>query len=229
MKDTVHVRLGHGVYSLAEVSRLTGLDVRRVRHWFATTSNGVPRRPVFEADFPEIEDDLAVSFHDLIDVYVAGLFRQRGVSLHVVRKAYEVLKHDLQTDHPFCHEALYTDGTRIFIGLVNPVEDEAFTEVVTRQHYIPTLIKEYLSKIDYCAASQLAARWNIRTGVVIDPAVNFGKPVVENTNVSTWVLANSYFANGQDARLVAGLFGVEERDVLIAVTFSKEYELVKAA
>lgn len=55
--------------------------------------------------------------------------------------------------------------------------------------------------------------------MVIDPAIRFGKPIVKGTGMSTSVLRNSYYANGEDAGFVAGWFGVEERHVMAAVDF----------
>ena len=83
--------LGRGVYSFAEAARLTGLPHVRVLEWFR-------RKPVFNGDFSSVKGDFAISFYDLIDLYVAGQLREHGVSLQTVRKVYTKLQKALETD-----------------------------------------------------------------------------------------------------------------------------------
>lgn len=224
-----HTRLGNGVYSLAEVARYTKLRPNRVRSWFLGESASSGRPSLFDADYSRVDSALALSFHDLIDALVAGQLRERGVSLALIRRAYERLQDDFATEHPFCHRELYTHGRRIFVSVANETGEEAFSDAVSRQNEIAEVMKPYLDRIDYSDATKLAARWRIAEGVVIDPAINFGKPVIVDTNISAWVLANGYRANDGDAALVATLYGVSESDVRNAAAFSEAYELPNAA
>src|ERR1700737_1114204 len=96
------VLLGHGIYTFKEAARLTGLYHSRVREWFRGRTSESGRNPVFVGDYEPVEGDFAISFYDLIDVYVAGQLRDHGVSLQTVRKVYSWMKDDLDTDHPFC-------------------------------------------------------------------------------------------------------------------------------
>ena len=71
----------------------------------------------------------------------------------------------------------------------------------------------------YGKVSRLAEAWNISDGVVINPAVNYGKPVVSNTGLSTFIVSRQYAANNKDTEFVARLFNVSTADVLHAVEF----------
>ena len=82
-------------------------------------------------------------------------------------------------------------------------------------------LKYLLEHIDYQTDTRLACRWRIHEGVVIDPAVSYGRPVVQNTGVHTRVLAHQFIANGEDAGIVADLYGVSETDVKRAVAFEE--------
>ena len=72
--------LGQGVYSLPDAAKLTRLKPQRVREWF-TGSRGARRlESVFQSDYPSLAGDRAISFHDLIELFIAGQLRDHGVS-----------------------------------------------------------------------------------------------------------------------------------------------------
>jgi uncharacterized protein (DUF433 family) len=91
-------------------------------------------------------------------------------------------------------------------------------DVISKQHFFTQMC---LGQIKYNKDSKLAEAWHIREGVLIDPKVAFGHPVIERTGVTTFVLANQYAANQENAALVADLYGVGESDVLNAVRFEE--------
>jgi uncharacterized protein (DUF433 family) len=221
--------LGQGVYTMAEVSRLTGLHPGRVRSWFKKRADGSGHGPVFESDYQPAAGDYAVSFLDLIDVLVAGTFRDRfSVPMRIVRRAHNLLQVRLGTRHPFCHNDLYTDGRNIFLCAANQLNEEILTEVVSRQQFF-LHIREKLHHIDYNEMTRLAHRWRIAEGVVVDPSVCMGKPTIAKTGIATYVVANQYHANRQDAGLIADLYGISETDVANAVAFEDWYRHRDAA
>ena len=214
--------LGQGFYKLAEVSRLTKMNPSRVRSWFKQRPDGLGRGPIFESDYDAVRGDYAVSFFDLIDVLVAGQFRDYSVSMRTVRRAYNVLKKELVTKHPFCHSRLYTDGREIFHLAANELGEDKLSEVVSHQQFF-LYIMEKLKHMDYSEVTKLAQRWRIAQGVVIDPLVSMGKPTIENTGVATYVIANQYNANDRNSALVADLYEIAETDVANAVRFENWY------
>jgi len=215
--------LGQGVYRLAEVSRFTGLHPSRVKTWFKLRSDGLGLAPIFAADYPPVNGDLAVSFYDLIDVLVAGEFRDRyNVPMRVVRRAHSLLQTQLRTKHPFCHSDLYTDGKRIFLCVANELDEEILSDAVSRQQFF-LHIKEKLAHVDYDEMTKLACRWRITSGIVINPSISMGKPTIENTGITTYVVANQYLANAKNKALVADLYGISEKDVVNALDFEERY------
>jgi uncharacterized protein (DUF433 family) len=210
--------LGNGVYTLTEAARLTGLRPQRVREWFrGRTATAAP--PVFPGDYRPVAGHLAISFHDLVEVFTAGQLRDKGVSLQFIRRVHAQLKGRWDTDHPFCRVEIRTDGKRIFSCWLDEDGRGDVVDVRTGQKVFDTVLLPFLKKLDYDEATRLARRWAIAPLVVLDPAVGFGKPVVEEFGVSTRVLAAAYQANGRDAAAVAAMFGVDEPHVRAAVTF----------
>ena len=78
--------LGHGIYNLPEAARLTRLRTSRVREWFTGRSLDQERKPVFKSDYDSVSGDRAISFLDLVELFIAGQLREQGVSLQSLRK-----------------------------------------------------------------------------------------------------------------------------------------------
>ena len=117
--------LGNGIYTFKDAARLTGLRHGRVREWFR-------RKPIFQGDYRPIDGDFAISFYDLVDVFVAGQLREHGVTMQTVRKVYCRMAEDLAATHPFCRKELMTDGKAVFFRNAGSDEPQ-FIEVLTRQ------------------------------------------------------------------------------------------------
>jgi uncharacterized protein (DUF433 family) len=219
--STMTVMLGHGVYTCYEAAKLTGLKQSRVREWFRSRPSASARKPVFLGDYEPVNGDYALSFHDLIDLFVAGQLREHGVSLQLLRKVYKRMQNDLKTNHPFCRKELLSDGKVVFMRQLDSEGQEELTEVLTRQRVFPQILSPFLHKIDYDKATLLAKRWKISRLVVLDPAICFGKPVVEPAGIPTAILAAAYFANGKDAEAVGDWYNVAPDYVLAAVEFER--------
>jgi uncharacterized protein (DUF433 family) len=211
--------LGRGVYTVPQAAKLVGLSPNRVREWFRGRRSEPGRKPVFLSDYGPVDNFFAISFFDLIDVFVAGQLREHGVSLPTLRRVYSRLEHDLKTRHPFCRQELLTDGEQVFVRSLDRVGDEEIYEVLTKQKVFPKLILPFLRQIDYDRLTIMAARWRITDDVVVDPAICFGTPVVSEAGIPTYVLNAEYRANGKDAEVVAGWYGVRPAAVLAAVRF----------
>ncbi len=206
--------LGRGVYTLSDVARYAGLPAATLRSWFKSRSDEKGQGPIFRSDYAPVDDDYAVSFLNLIEVYVARFFRQEGVKPPIIRRAREILINELSTLYPFAHAELRTDGCRV----IHKTGEAQLVDVISKQHFFAQM---RLGQIKYNKTSKLAESWEIGEGVIINPKVAFGHPVVEQTGITTFVLANQYAANGGDAALVADLYGVGESDVHNAVRFEE--------
>jgi uncharacterized protein (DUF433 family) len=213
--------LGHGVYSISEAIRLTRLKPQRVREWFSERASGQTRRPSFRSDYQAVGGDRALSFHDLVEFFIAGQLRDRGVSLQTLRQVQEALQVHLRTRHPFCRREVLTQGGQVLtFGLDKPGEEEMI-EVLSRQRVFPDILLPFLQKIDYDEVTEMARRWCIADLVVIDPAICLGKPIIAGVGITTAVLAASYQANNQNAELVADWFRVHSKHVIAAVEFER--------
>jgi uncharacterized protein (DUF433 family) len=215
--------LGHGVYGLSEAARLTRLPVFKVREWFTGRSTHHGLQPVFSSDYESVGVDRAISFLDLIELFIAGRLREQGVSLQSLRKVRAQLQKDLKTPHPFCRREVLSDGKKVFFLGLDPDGQKEMIEVLTRQRVFADILLPFLKRIDYDAITQLASKWSIADRIVIDPTLCLGKPIVEEICIRTTILASAYEANGHDSEHVADWYGVLPAHVLAAVEF--EYRL----
>ena len=204
---------------MPEAARLTGLGPQRVREWFHGRSKEHALKPVFQSDYQSVGGDRAISFHDLIELFVAGQLRDRGVSLQSLRKVYKRLQEDLGTRHPFCRREVLTNHGKVFTLGLDKQGRREMIEVLTRQRVFPDILLPFLKRIDYDEATELAKRWCIANLVVIDPSICLGKPIIEGVGITTAILAASYEANDQDAELVADWYKVHAKHVIAAVEF----------
>lgn len=211
--------LGKGVYDLAEAAKLTGLRRATVKEWFQGRGARPGAEPVFRSDYDAINGDLAISFLDLVELFVAGQLREHGVSLQCIRRIHSDLRAQWKTKHPFSRREIASDGKRLLACELDEQERGEIYDVQTRRNVFETVILPFLEKISYEEATGLARKWSIAPHVVIDPAIGFGKPTIEAAGITTRVLAAAYRANDRDAALVARWYDVEEKHVLAAVDF----------
>lgn len=211
--------LGRGVYSIPEAATLTHLRPQRVREWFA--GQGGPRGGVFRSDYQAVQGDRAISFLDLVELFVAGQLRDHGVSLQALRKVYKTLERDFGTRHPFCRREVLTDGKKVLVLGLDERGAEEMVEVLSRQKVFVEILLPFLKRIDYDSATHLAKKWFVTDHVVLDPSICLGKPVVEKAGIATAILAASFQANGADAGVVADWYRVQQSHVLAAVEFER--------
>ena len=212
--------IGRGAYSYGDASALTTLKESRVREWFAertTTKAG----SIFRSDYSNQTKQQLISFLDLVDVYIAGQLRNEGISLQTLRKVYRSLQHDLGVEHPFGRHELLTDGRDVFLcGLDSTGRDEVL-EVLTKQKAFPAIIRPFLKSLEFDKASRLATKWNIAKGIVVDPKICFGKPIIEAKAIPTYLVAKAVKANKNNVAAVAHWYGLTQAQVSSAINFER--------
>jgi uncharacterized protein (DUF433 family) len=209
--------IGHGVYTYSDAAKLTKLKESRIREWFRI--RGERPNPVFRSHYEAAEGERAISFLDLIDVFVAGKLREDDISLRTVRKVYKNLSERLGTDHPFSRKELLTDGKTVFTRSLSAKGQEEFHEALTGQGVFSVVIQPILRHIDYDDISKMALRWHIEKNIVLDPGICFGQPIVKDLAIPTRILFDAYSANENDERKVAAWYDIKPSQVIAAVKF----------
>jgi uncharacterized protein (DUF433 family) len=135
---------------------------------------------------------------------------------------YQRLQRELGQKHPFAHDRLASDGPDLLLGAADEADRSALAEVLSRGRVFPDVVAPFLKQLDYDPETHLARAWRVADGVVINPAIALGRPIVAGAYVKTEVLAAAYHANGRDADHVARWYNVTPADVLTAVRFESD-------
>jgi uncharacterized protein (DUF433 family) len=147
-----------------------------------------------------------------------------------IRRAYRVIGEKLgDPAHPFGREELYTDSAgTLFVYAATVTGDKSLHEIVGGQKAFPQILLRYLKKIDYDPTTHFARRINLGHNVVMDAKRRYGKPIVASAGMPTRLLKEAYFANKQDAGVVAEWYNVTTTDVMDAVDFENGFSGIAA-
>lgn len=211
--------LGKGIYSLTEAARLTGIASQTIRTWFVGRTDR--QKPILEADYRPYKGDIAISFQDMIDAFFLSHFRVAGVTLQRLRLINDNFQNRFGTKHGFCHERLRTDGATVFLEEADKVGGQKLVDLFNNQMVIPKVILPFLKSLEFDSKTHLANLWKIYDGVVVNPAVNFGKPIIKDSGISTSVLHDAFKGNQGNVEFVAACFNVRPDEVAAAVSFER--------
>jgi len=218
--------IGIGVYTVPEVSRLTGVGDQSIRRWVQgyrfRRDQALRAMPaVWHADLGLVDGTIALSFLDMMEVRFIQAFRQHHVSWAAIREAARLACEMFNENHPFTLGRFRTDGKRIF----QQIEEQGAVRLfdMNRQSWVfheivsPSLYQGIEFSVDQ------VVRWfpmHPRRTVVVDPERSFGRPIVSRESVPTDVLAAAARAEGS-IECAARWFDVSPASVRAAVAFEK--------
>lgn len=224
--------VGTGMYTLQQAARLTGADRRSVRRWmlgYDRNEGGESRfsPPLWKTQLADA--DLAepvIGFHDLLELRMVNAFVKYGVSLPMIRATVDAAREQFGTDYPLTAKRFRTDGKRVFIEAVAKTGEEKMLDLLKRQFVFSEIINPSLyAGIEYDGNS--AQRWyplgSSRSGVVLDPARQFGSPIVIEASVPTDTLYAAFLAENRDSKAVGRIFDIPSRAVEAAVRFEQTF------
>lgn len=178
--------LGDGVYSLRAARRILmrsdrDMSTRRLRAWARLGLTYGTHATEF--------GPAVLSFADLISLEVVVRLRRAGLTSQDVRLLERrLLERFPHWTHPLAHGIFYTDGDNVWADMT-AMEGAGSSEVIEvigkrRDHYVmrPT-VQPYVREVSFAEDDRRALRWELTEWVEIDPAVQFGAPVVKGTRV----------------------------------------------
>ena len=223
--------LNAGLYTVPEAARLTRISVGKVRRWlkgydFRSGTSVRHSDAVWQGEIKPIENKLALSFRDLLELRFVDAFIRAGVSWKTMRRAHVRAQNELRTTHPFCSNRISTDGKNILLKQAEEDSDQALLNLVTEQREFSRIVQDFLKELEFSGND--IVWWPLGKGkqVVIDPRRNFGQPTVAKSGVPAITLARSVKANSS-VNVVARWYEVQRDEVRDAVEF--EDSLAKAA
>jgi uncharacterized protein (DUF433 family) len=215
--------IGVGLYSIGEVARFTGVPATTVNRWvrgYARRRHGQRTEypPLMPSSLQSIDDKIALSFRDLMEIRFVAKLRALGVSWSEIDRTVATAREILKTHYPFGSLVFKSDGARVFAELEKGgrlLRDGQFAFGVV---FAPSLFAE----LEYEAGQ--VVRWRPSSGsnvVVLDPRRSFGKPLLDAFDVQTRVVAAAVEAEGSAAR-VADWYEIPLQAVRTAVTYERQ-------
>jgi uncharacterized protein (DUF433 family) len=177
------------MYTAAEVARWAQTSPKTARRWragyqFDSTSGKRWSPPVTAAR----GDEPYLSFEDLVEVAAVAAVRREGVSLQRLRAALDYATFELEIPRPLLSERFKTDGRDLFA--------QGGTNFNRFGQMVWPFVEAVLKDVDY-GTDLLAIRWwpaGRDTEVLVDPQVNFGRPIIRSLGVRTETLVDRFVA-----------------------------------
>lgn len=214
-----------------EAARLTRVSVGKVRRWlkgynFKVGASVHHSDAVWKGELKPIENKLALSFRDLLELRFVDAFIRAGVSWRTMRSAHAKAQQQLETTHPFCSNRIFTDGRSILLRQGEEDSDEVLINLANHQAEFARIVEPFRKELEFSGTDIVWWPLGRERQIVLDPKRNFGQPTVARSGVPSQVLARSAKANGS-SDIVAKWFEVQPEEVGDAIDF--EQSLAKAA
>lgn len=191
-----------GIYTPTEAAALLHERPETVRRWaygYRRTRMGgrTSHPPLIHTELPTLEGQDALTFVELIELLYIRAFERAGVSWKLIKDAAGVAARMFSTRHPFALRQVYVDPRSVYGSVREQDGSESLVELVGHgQHAMPQLVKPFLEQIDF-GANDVAQRWwplGRDGGVVVDPLIGFGLPVVAAIGMRVHALTSAYDA-----------------------------------
>lgn len=219
-----------GLYTVGDAARLLRVSPQKVRGWISGYP-GTMAAPILNNDIGWLDDSLAFSFANLMEIRFIQHFAALKVKVVSIRRMAEEAALILKHPHPFATKTVFqTDGKKIFAEIAEETGDKKLYDLRAKNWAMLKMIEQSLhSEVTYDPSGD-AAIWLPRReipNVVIQPHVAFGQPSIKDEGIPTRVLYESVQAEKDDFESVAKWFGIPAECVRDAVKF--EINLAMAA
>lgn len=229
IENTHDLLLGKGLYTLNEAATLIGGQPRSIRRWmqgydYKRDGETHHSSPLWLPDIPKVDEQVELSFRDLIELRFVHAFTQAGIGLKAIRNCLDYARECIQSDRPFSSGKFRTDGKTIFLESLESSHDPRVLDLRKKQYVFKSIVERTFRDLDL--EDDLVVRWRPFQGkatIVIDPHRSFGQPIAAASGVPTIALAEAVEAEGSPAR-VALLYEVDPLVVKDAVRYEKELQ-----
>jgi len=223
--------LNTGLYTVPEAAHLTRIPAAKIRRWIRGYSfrKGESVRhsdAVWQTEIKPLDDKVALSFRDLLELRFVDAFIKAGVSWSTMRRAHVNAQEELRTTHPFCSQRIATDGKNILLQQAKEDSDAALLNLVTDQREFSRIVHDFLKELEFAGDEIVWWPLGKNRQIIVDPRRNFGQPTVAKSGVPAQILARSVRANSSE-ELVARWYEVQPEEIRDAIEF--EESLAKAA
>ena len=225
------MRTGSGILPLVAAAVLLREKPETIRRWAFGHARTRPHRrveqpPLIGGETPSVRRSRELTFLELVELIYVRALRHTGVGCPAIRAAGLAAGRFLGTPHPFAMRPLYADPLRVFEAALGKREAAALTELRGAGTEIEKRVRPYLGQLDF-AVDGVASRWwpmGRQGGVVVDPAIASGAPVVDGTGIRADTIARAVDELREKfgalaVQRAAKIFEIERDQVNVALGF----------
>lgn len=191
------------IYTPADISRYAHVPSATLRTWTGSGGRRQVLRPAGSGVAP-------FSFINLIEAHVLAALRKRhDVPMQRVRKAIRWMREHFGKRHPLAEVDIEAFGREIFVDHMGM----KVAATAGGQSVIPEIMRLYLQRVERDAAGPVRfyplTTWQgCPKRIVMDPCVEFGRPVISGTRIETVMLFDRY-SGGESLGDLAADYGLD--------------------
>lgn len=218
--------IGHGIYTYKEASHLTGVSVIKLRRWvegYRRNDSDNIILPLFNSDYQKINSKQVLSFLDIIEILFIKAFHEYRISIQTIRVAVNRASKLLKSEHPFAMKKFYTDGKTIIARIAKESGSTELIDLLKKQYQFVEIVLPTLYECIDFNHYEIAEKWwpnGKNAGVVVDPSRNFGKPIINDINISTQLIFDLY-ESGHSIEDIMDWYNIDYKYIKIALNFEK--------
>ncbi len=213
LKNISDSTISKGIYTIQEAALYSRVSSKTLHRWFVGNNDG---NKIITSE-NELLRYKFIGFLDFVQTLAIRAIRQQyKINLAKIREGIEKAQDEYGIDYPFARKHVtMTDGKEIFIyqndDLIN------LTGKRSGQYNLRKIVEMYLE--DLCFDNEgYANSWTPSPGIILDPKIRFGEPVVQGCGITAFTLYEAAQVEGS-YESVAEIFEIELEHVKIAYKY----------
>lgn len=221
-------------YTIAEAARYLRVPKSTLQSWFKGQRG-------FRAVLKPADPSRSyLSFLNLTEAHVLSVIRYfHRVPMPKIRRSIQYISQQFVSAHPLVDSSLQTDGLDLFVNMLNElINVSQLGQLSMRQ-----IVEAYLSRIEwderripaklypFARKPLIEEPLSIETepkDVVINPRVEFGRPIIVGTGIRTEIIAERFWA-GEAIEAIAQDYALPEEKVSQAIRYQTLIERAEPA
>ena len=212
-------RLGIGIYTASEISKILRVPYQKVYVWMNKYWDGDLAKNYSQKYSWQQEGTRAVSFHTFVEFYIMMILSEYGVKPKQVLNAHQELTKMYDTAYPFANkevlERMRSDGKKVFFE-----DKDGIIELNGTKQFNLDIIKIFFVKLEFDKDELASKFWPIgkEKSILIDPNRRFGQPIIDGKNISPEIIYRHSKA-GDPINYIAQIYGLTENQVKHSIEY----------
>lgn len=213
-------QIGSGMYTVPDIAHILRIPVAKVNRWVKEYWDKKFAKDFGQSYSWKSGSSRAVNFQTLIELCICFKLSEEGINTKAIIEAHQALSDIFKTPHPFASDHILprisADSKKIYFK----EGDKIIFSLDAHRQFNVEFIQLFFKNIEFNENSIAQRLWPLGKDkhIVVDPAHQFGQPVIENTNIYPETLYGLYKA-GEPINFIAHIYEISEQDVNDAIEF----------